>query len=244
LNLIIDIGNTNAKVALVKDSVLQFKESVQLNELIFLMEKLTDQYSEIKSGILSSVVNVPEDVLKKLNEKCNLLVFDSTTKIPITNNYKNPKTLGKDRLAAAVGACSNFKNSNTLIIDVGTCLKIDFVNSANEYCGGMISPGLNMRFKALHTFTDKLPLITEIHKEVEITADTTKNSLLSGVMNGMNFEINGFIKHYLKKYSDLIIVTTGGDINFFELEPKNCIFARPNLIIEGLNEILLFNAKK
>lgn len=244
MNLIIDIGNTNAKINLVNDFVSLHKEVVQTKELTIFLDRITKQFSEIKFGILSSVIHTPEEVIKKLNDSCHLIEFNSSTKIPIKNNYQNPETLGKDRLAAAVGAWSNFKNSNTLIIDAGTCLKIDFITSSNEYCGGMISPGLNMRFKALHTFTDKLPIITEFHKEIEIIGNTTTNSILSGVINGMNFEINGFINYYLKKYPDLKIVTTGGDINFFELEPKNCIFARPDLVSEGLNEILKFNAKK
>ena len=244
MNLLIDIGNTNVKLAVLKNSDLVQKETIPTKELNVLLDSLINNYSEIKHGILSSVIHTPVEILKKLNTSCDLIVFDASTEIPIKNNYKNPDTLGKDRLAAAIGAWSNFKNSNTLIIDAGTCLRVDFINSSNEYCGGMISPGLNMRFKALNAFTDKLPLITDFHKEVEITGNTTTNSLLSGVINGMNFEINGFINHYLKKHPDLKVVTTGGDINFFELEPKNCIFARPDLILEGLNEILLFNAKK
>ena len=244
LNLIIDIGNTRTKIAIANKNNFVLKETFPTKELNAALDEIIHRFSNLKTGILSSVINTPQEIIKRLNNSCDLIVFDSTTEIPIKNNYQNPETLGKDRLAAAIGAWSNFKNSNTLIIDAGTCLKVDFINSSNEYCGGMISPGLNMRFKALNAFTDKLPLITDFHKEVEITGNTTTNSLLSGVINGMNFEINGFINHYLKKHPDLKVVTTGGDINFFELEPKNCIFARPDLILEGLNEILLFNAKK
>jgi type III pantothenate kinase len=244
LNLIIDIGNTRTKIAIANKNNFVFKETFPTKELSAALDKIIQQFSNLKTGILSSVIHTPVEVAEKLNSICNLIVFDAETKIPIKNKYLSPETLGKDRLAAAIGAWSLFQNSNTLIIDAGTCLKIDFINSSNEYCGGMISPGLKMRFNALHTFTDKLPLIDDIQKKVEIIGNTTETSLLSGVINGMNFEINGFISNYLNKYPDLKIVCTGGDINFFELEPKNCIFARPDLVMEGLNEIVNYNANQ
>ncbi len=244
MNLIIDIGNTKTKIALANHKDFLTTTSVVTQDLIKSFEAIISEYTNIKNAIVSSVINLEPKFIQQLQEKCKVTLFDDHTPIPIKNNYKSPETLGKDRLAAAVGAWSNFKHTDLLIIDSGTCLKIDLVNANHEFIGGMISPGFNMRFKALNEFTGKLPLINEFPISAELTGTTTTTSILSGVINGMNFEISGFIKQYLKTYPNLKIIITGGAINFFELEPKNCIFARPNLVLEGLNEILLFNAKK
>lgn len=244
MNLIIDIGNTRTKIAIVNDRDFLYLTSVLTLDLKTSFNSLIKQFTEIKHGIISTVVNLDREIKNELQETCDFIFLDEKTLIPIKNKYESPETLGKDRLAAAVGAWANFKQTNLLIIDSGTCLKIDIVNEKHEYLGGMISPGLNMRVKALHEFTGKLPLINEIPQSAGLTGTTTTTSILSGVINGMNFEISGFINRYLINYPDLKIITTGGAVNFFELEPKNRIFARPNLVLEGLNEIVLFNAKK
>lgn len=244
MNLIVDIGNTRTKIAIADHKDFVSTTTVITNDLIKSINAVITEHANITNVIVSSVIDLDHKFIQLLQETCKVIFFDEHTPIPIKNNYKSPKTLGKDRLAAAVGAWSNFKHSDLLIIDSGTCLKIDFINANHEYLGGMISPGLNMRFQALHEFTGKLPLINEFPVSTDLIGTTTSTSILSGVINGMNFEISGFINQYLKAYPDLKIITTGGAINFFELEPKNRIFARPNLVLEGLNEIVLFNAKK
>ena len=244
MNLIIDIGNTRSKIAIVDNKDFIFSTSVSTQDLNKTFNNLIAGYTHITNGIVSSVIDLDLKIIQQFKETCDFIFFDENTPIPIKNKYTSPETLGKDRLAAAVGAWSNFKYTDLLIIDSGTCLKIDIVNAKHEYLGGMISPGFNMRFQALHEFTGKLPLINEFPQATELTGKTTTTSILSGVINGMNFEISGFINQYLKNYPELKIITTGGAINFFELEPKNRIFARPELILEGLNEIVLFNAKK
>jgi type III pantothenate kinase len=244
VNLIIDIGNTRTKIAIVDYKDFKFSTSFFTHDLKKSFNSIIAEYNNITNGIVSSVIDLDPKIIQQFKETCDFIFFDENTPIPIKNKYTSPETLGKDRLAAAVGAWSNFKHTDLLIIDSGTCLKIDIVNAKHEYLGGMISPGFNMRFQALHEFTGKLPLINEFPQATELTGKTTTTSILSGVINGMNFEISGFINQYLKNYPELKIITTGGAINFFELEPKNRIFARPDLILEGLNEIVLFNAKK
>jgi type III pantothenate kinase len=162
------------------------------------------------------------------------------TPLPIKNNYATPKSLGKDRLAAAVGAWSLFPNQNSLSIDVGTAIKFDLINQASEYIGGSISPGISLRFQSLHNFTAKLPLVQYKNSHPLIGFDT-ETSILSGVLNGINSEIDGLIELYKVQYPDLKIILSGGDSIYFENNLKSNIFAVSNLVQIGLNEILIFN---
>ena len=130
-----------------------------------------------------------------------------------------------------------------LVIDIGTCVTFDFINSKNEYLGGAIAPGFEMRFKALNYFTGKLPVVYFKKEQLKLIGDTTESSIVSGVYNGMKNEIEGMINNFLTQYDDLKIVVTGGDIKLFDLEPKNRIFADEFLVVKGLNEILNYNAE-
>ena len=174
MNIVLDIGNTSSKIAFFKGGVLVEKKTVSINEL-----KQVIKNSEFDGGIISSVkVSDTLDALIKGND--SIIVLNKHLKTPITNNYSSPDTLGYDRLANAVGAFALSPNKNNLIIDAGTCLKFDFINSDNQYLGGSISPGLMMRAKALHTFTDKLPLI-ELFEATKLIGDSTLSSILSGL---------------------------------------------------------------
>ncbi len=164
----------------------------------------------------------------------------SLTKVPLINRYKTPETLGKDRLALAVGAVTKFPGENILAIDAGTTITYEFITNNNEYLGGAISPGIKMRFKALNNFTGKLPLITEIETDHLIGHDT-KTSIQSGVLNGVIKEIDGIIDEYKNRFGALKVLVTGGDYIYFVKKLKNSIFATPNLVLEGLNKILIFN---
>lgn len=166
------------------------------------------------------------------------------TSLPVKNLYKTPETLGKDRIANAAGANYYFPGRNVLSIDAGTCIKYDFVNSENEYSGGAISPGLDMRFKALHHFTAQLPLIKKMKSGGEnLIGQTTKDSILSGVQNGVMAEISGIINQYRDKFKKVSVIITGGDSIFINtlVSKKNRIFAVPDLTLLGLNIILDFN---
>ncbi len=237
MNLIVDIGNTFVKLA-----VFEGNNLIELTQEEHLSTSIIDQYFSkyaIKSGAFSSVRASGEE--ESLLKKYNFLKLTHLTPLPLQNHYKTPETLGVDRLAAVVGAKSFLKDIDLLIIDIGTCITYDFINSKNEYLGGAIAPGFQMRFKALHHFTEKLPLISFSKEKLKTTGDTTESSIVSGVYSGMKNEIEGTINDYLSQYETLKIVVTGGDINLFDLEPKNRIFADEFLVLKGLNEILNYN---
>jgi type III pantothenate kinase len=242
MQLVIDIGNTRLKAALFEQNNLEhyfvFNSSTE-----FFEANLFERYS-IQHCIVSSVINEIEPFVNIIKEKIDVLSFSSNTPTPIKNLYKTAHTLGSDRLAAAVGANLLFPNKNILVIDAGTCIKYNFVNSNNEYIGGAISPGLQMRFKALNTFTARLPLL-EIDNDFDTLVGTNSNeSVLSGVEIGVVAEVEGIMERYKNTYSDITIIITGGDVNFFEKQLKNSIFADPFLILKGLNRILDHNINK
>ena len=239
MNLIIDIGNTRVKMAVFKNSELIHNEIFTSDNLLerafYLIEKF-----DCKHGIISSVGAIKKNEIDEIKNKIKLIELNSTTKIPFINNYSTPKTLGVDRIALVSAAISNFPNSNVLIIDAGTCITYDFVTSDGCYLGGAISPGIKMRYKALHSFTEKLPLL-ELDCNYSLIGDSTNSSIHSGVLNGVLCEIDGVIDSYLIKNRYLTLVLTGGDINFLSNKLKNSIFANPNFLLEGLNKILTYN---
>ena len=159
MNLTIDIGNTFIKTLVFEDTVPVYRNvsetltSVHINRML--------RKFPIKYSMLSSVIVVKKPVLNALKKLPHLIKFTASTSIPVKNLYETPATLGKDRLANAIAGAFLFPGKNVLIIDAGTCIKYDFINSRKEYLGGSISPGSEMRFKAMHYFTEKLPLVKE-----------------------------------------------------------------------------------
>src|ERR1035437_2524540 len=236
MQLVIDIGNTRVKAALFDKNELKNNFVFETNAEL-LAANLFEQYP-ISHCIIASVVNEIDAFVTQLKEKTNVLLFTNETAIPIINNYESAQTLGSDRLASAAGGNFLFPQKNILIIDAGTCIKYNFVNDRNEYIGGGISPGLEMRFKALHTFTARLPLLKNDKNFENLVGKTTNERILSGVEMGAIAEVEGIISRYQQLYPDLIIVLTGGDVNFFAERLKKPIFADQFLILKGLNEIL------
>jgi type III pantothenate kinase len=239
MNLVIDLGNSYAKVGIfVDDKLLQILVTNK-NEYNRIYELIpTGNY---QLAIVSSVIETPLSFINSLQKICKkVLLFDKSTKIPIKIKYKTPETLGNDRLALAVGGSTLYKSKNILIIDAGSCITYDFVKSNGIYFGGAISPGIEMRFKALNSFTDRLPLIKLENVSKYIGRDT-KESILSGVVNGVNSEINSAINYYKTKYISLKIVLTGGDAIFLAKKIKSRIFVEPNFLLLSLNQILLNN---
>jgi type III pantothenate kinase len=169
-----------------------------------------------------------------------VLVLNSTTPIPVSNCYKTPNTLGNDRIALVVGATVHYSGHNVLVIDAGTCITYDFINAEQEYLGGSISPGIRMRYSALHQYTSQLPMLKTEEKAALIGGDT-EESIHSGVINGVLAEIDGVIQRYIEQYPDVKVVVTGGNVKLFDKGLKNTIFASPNLLMEGLNKILDYN---
>ncbi|QZT36471.1 type III pantothenate kinase [Halosquirtibacter xylanolyticus] len=241
MNLIIDIGNTRIKYALFESQKLIHLESTSDFDLP-LITKWVEDYP-IKSAIVSDVRDVRHQIeadLMKLLSK--VLFLDEKTTLPINNSYRTPETLGKDRIAAVVGAWSRFPNRNSLVIDAGTAITYDFIDQTGTYLGGNISPGLQTRFRALHDYTGKLPLLEVKAVEEEIGKDTT-NAIQSGVGLGLTFEVEKYISHFSEKYHDLHVIITGGDAVFFETILKNSIFVDLNVTLIGLNRILIDNDK-
>ncbi|MDO6676721.1 type III pantothenate kinase [Tenacibaculum sp. 1B UA] len=237
--LIIDVGNTRVKVAVFEIDTVKEVFVFEKAKIISELKKITSRFS-VSNSIISSVANFTEKEKQKIVELLNPVFLDSNTKVPFKNLYKTPKTLGVDRIALASAAINKFPNKNVLVLDAGTCITYDFITNEGKYLGGAISPGVAMRYKALHTFTSKLPLLEMEEVENFIGVDT-KSSIHSGVINGVSNEIDGIIAQYQKKYPDLTVVLTGGDTYFLSKQLKSVIFAHPNFVLEGLHTILIHN---
>lgn len=235
---VVDAGNTRIKIGVFESDELKEVMAFEWSDKSW--EKVLYSIKKSKS-IFSTVVSENKNKeLKKLFTPT--LVFDHRTKLPINLlNYKTPETLGLDRIANAVAIHNLTRTKNALSIDLGTCIKYDLVEN-NSYIGGAISPGIEMRFKALNKFTGKLPLlnIEDINNSVFI-GDSTINAISSGVINGVRAEINGNIERYQENYKDLTIFLTGGDANRFDLANKKRIFVDSNLTLKGLFLILKHN---
>lgn len=240
MNLCIDNGNTRSKYAVFdKNTVLKSGIIKKLN--LSSLQRIQKDYPSIQRIIISSVTLL-DDALKK---KCKAnaaryILLDYKTPVPIKNRYKTPKTLGKDRLASVIGAKALFPARPCLVIDIGTCIKYDFISAKGVYNGGNISPGVYMRLKAMHHFTAKLPQV-EPYEYKSLIGHDTKSALLTGAQQGALSEIKGMIGAYVQKYGRIKVIFTGGDAIFFAKRMKRRIFVSPDLVLIGLNKILNFN---
>ena len=238
-NLIVDIGNTAIKYALFSgDEIVS-----ELRQRSLDGEELCEwlKAGRVLGAIVSSTRGDATDVEQLLRGLgIDVLMFTSDTAVPIQNDYHTPKTLGRDRLAAAVGASALYPNRDVLIVDFGTAITIDLV-SAGRYCGGFISPGRDMRFKALNHFTASLPLVGADVKDSS-TGLSTEESISLGVTKGICYEIEGHISQFREEFANLMVIFTGGEAKDFVKRIKNTIFADCDLVIKGLNRILEYNA--
>jgi type III pantothenate kinase len=238
MNLVIDSGNSRIKAALFGPTGLVLKESFgNLNELKIFMDQ--QQYVHL---LVSSVSYSPAEILNLAHNRGKKLILNHQLALPIQLNYATPHTLGVDRIAATCGAYEIFPNQNCLVIDAGTCINIEFIDATGIYQGGSISPGINMRFKAMHTFTQSLPLL---HAETEavLIGNSTETCLQSGVLNGVLAEVEGLIEKYQQQYKSLQVILCGGDYPLFENKLKHAIFVAPDLVLTGLNRILRYHAE-
>lgn len=242
MKLIIDIGNTFTKTAVFQEDIIIWKKtSSKLTIEIFY--EIFSKY-DVKSCIIS---NVRENIFQFedfLKSKMHVFVLDHKTPLPFINLYSTPNTLGRDRMAGIAAAAKIFPKKNVLVIDAGTSITYDFINSKNEYLGGGISLGLSMRFKALNEFTGKLPLIKFNDDDINIPkliGQNTETSILSGVVIGFVKEIEGIINDYKSLNNQLKIIVTGGDHKYFDKLLKYKTFAAPYLVLNGLKGILDFN---
>ncbi len=241
MNLIIEQGNTSTKVAVFNEGSL----AVSLVYKEFdsaLLDALFDEY-ELTKGIMSTVLLPDEKLLAYLQNRLDtFILLDENVPVPITVVYETPETLGKDRLAAAVGANYLQPGKNLLVIDAGTAITYELVEASGTYVGGNISPGMTTRFKALHAYTERLPLVFE-QDDVSLLGSNTIRAIQSGVVNGIVYEMEGYIRELSLKYSELLVFLTGGHSFYFERRLKNCIFANVNLVLIGLNRILEYNVE-
>ena len=239
LNLIIDIGNTAAKVALF-DGGEMVEVLTESNQSLDCLEALCAKYP-VEQGIVATVIDLSERVLAALVAlPFPLLWLDSKTPLPVTNLYETPETLGYDRMAAVVGANEQYPRRDRLVIDAGTCITYEFIDSKGQYHGGNISPGMQMRFKALNQFTGRLPLIDSNGRKLPMGRDT-ETAIRAGVLKGMEYEISGYIESMKHKYPELLVFLTGGDDFSFDSSVKSIIFADRFLVLKGLNRILNYN---
>ena len=245
MNLIIDIGNTACKLAIYDQNTLIDSDIADSNPIAATaaISRLRGIH-DIKNCIVSSVAMQYDEISAALEGIAGMvLTLDADTKIPIANLYSTPRTLGNDRLAAAVGATVLFPGCNCLIIDAGTAITYDYVRDGREYLGGNISPGILLRFKALHQYTSRLPLITDPQPTDTFGLSTTE-AISNGVVTGVIHEIEGYISQFEKKNVNSRIIFTGGGSIYLSKKLKITIFAEPNLVTIGLNRILNYNVLK
>ena len=241
MNLVIDAGNTRVKTAVFSDGEIIHLFSRPGLDPSSVQDAL-NRFPGIRKCIIGSVRTFPEEVLAGIKSMVDTSILEPGTQLPITHKYKTIETLGADRIAGVVAVNEMYPDKNVLLIEAGSCITYDFIDVSGEYYGGGISPGIRLRFKALHTFTDKLPLI-EPERNPELIGNTTENSILSGVINGIQAEVQGIISRYETNYENLTIILSGGDLDYFDKILKNNIFAVPNIVLTGLNIILEFNDK-
>jgi type III pantothenate kinase len=239
MNLIVDIGNSRIKIAVFNKDELIYNEVITNDSFVETSLNLIEKFS-CKNAIISAVGVLNKNEIDQIKAKIKVIELDTTTKIPFFNNYATPKTLGVDRIALVAAAVSKYQNQNVLIIDAGTCITFDFVTTSKKYLGGAISPGIEMRYKSLNKFTNRLPLLMR-EETTSLIGTSTETCIHSGVINGVISEIDSIITKYRKKNKDLTVVLTGGDANFLSNRLKNGIFANPFFLLEGLNTILTFN---
>ena len=238
-NLAIDIGNTRIKLGLFEGRDLVEKKVSQGWTAEEIIQLATNQ--QVKNVILSNVADsIPAKLKDYLTTNFFFIELDENTALPIANRYKTPQTLGKDRLAAVVGAYQLYPKTNCLIVDAGTCITYDVLTATGEYLGGNIAPGINMRYEAMHHFTARLPKV-EKKEENDWIGRTTEEALINGGALGVCLELEGFIGLCEEKIGKINVILTGGDADFLAKTLKSKIFVNQNLVLIGLNKILAHN---
>ena len=239
MNLVIDIGNTAVKVYLFKNNEIIKREVLSENALIHYLKLIA--IDDIRNIICSSVTKSYKDQLSNIFKNSNYYDFsDNNLKIPFTNNYETKKSLGQDRIGLISSAVLKFQDQNSLVIDMGTCITYDFIDSQNIYHGGAISPGIRMRYSSFSNYTSNLPLL-KFQDITKIIGANTEESLHIGVNNGIVGEINQYINSLKKSHSKFNVIITGGDSIFLLNKIKNAIFADQDFLASGLNYIIKFN---
>ena len=242
MNLVLDLGNSYGKIAVCEGSnVIEAAvyDKISSREISYFHTR----YKGIRGVIVSSVVNDSREIIDYLGSLFTTCIeLNHNTPIPILNRYRTPETLGYDRIAAAVGAYTIYPGKTVLVIDAGTAITYDVVTSGGEYQGGNISPGLEIRFKSLNKYTNRLPHLERPEDIPPLVGSSTREAIQAGIVNGILFEMDGFIGAISQDHPKLQVVLTGGDAKYFEGKLKSSIFVHLNLNLIGLNRILEHNA--
>ncbi|MHC5308806.1 type III pantothenate kinase [Myroides sp. LJL116] len=244
--LAVDIGNTATKVAQFENNSLVEKIQFPTGEFTEKFLSFFSKFDPTTPVVLTSVAQNKNEIVLWLEKNVHLTTITHKSEMPFTNKYATPTTLGIDRMVLAAGATLRYQNTNRLVIDAGTCITYDFIDQDNNYLGGAISPGLQMRYNALNHYTAKLPLLDPMDTSYYIGQDTSQ-SIHAGIVNAITYEIEGFIAQYEKSYPNLTIILTGGDTLFLAKRLKNVIFANSNFLLESLNALyqsIIENDKK
>lgn len=240
MNLIIDAGNTNIKLALFKKGEIVHLETVVQNDFVEGIKRVFGLFPNVRHAIVSSVSTLSKEEINVVAVFCKLHELSPASKVPFKNSYATPQTLGVDRLALATAAFYHNPHQNTLVIDAGTCITYDMLNDFDEYLGGAISPGIQMRYNAMHHQTAKLPQL-EKTELIDYIGNSTENCMHSGVIYGVELELEGIINLYKSRFKDLTVILTGGDTLFLSKRVKNTIFADSKFLLKGLNYLLEYN---
>lgn len=242
MNLCIDQGNSRTKIAVFDSNNLVYEATFDQTECEHKINGILQDF-QVDKAILSSVVKENSALEQLLRQTCeHFISLSYSTPLPIKNTYQTPGTLGKDRLAAVVGAAALQPGTDILVVDAGTAVTYDFIDASGVYHGGNIAPGVEMRLKALHTFTQKLPLV-KIDTSVDFLGKDTQSAIQAGVLYGIVLEIDGYAERLMLKYPKLSVFLTGGSAVLFDNKLKSRIFADKNLVLTGLNRILQYNVK-
>ncbi|MEN9323286.1 MAG: Type pantothenate kinase [Bacteroidota bacterium] len=233
--LVIDVGNTRIKAAVFESNTLQELRVVVAEEVSAQVAEIIQKYTTIKAIVLSSVGNSILDLLQEVAQPIPVFSISQQSKFPFRSAYATPTTLGVDRMVLASGAVLQFPGQNRLVIDAGTCITYEYISAEDVYLGGAISPGIEMRYKALQAYTAKLPLLEKKYPEHPI-GNSTAESMHVGVVQGVLHEIEGTIAAYEAQLGKFIIILTGGDAEFLAKRVKNTIFANSNFLLEALNQ--------
>jgi len=240
--LAVDIGNTKIKAAVFEGPVLQSRFSFGRDEAVAGVQKIFSDLPKISQSILSVVGKEQDELFLLIRKYTKVTAVSHGLAFPFINKYATPHTLGIDRMVLAAGAVLQYPAQNRLVIDAGTCITYDFTDAADNYLGGAISPGLQLRYDAMHTFTAKLPLLYPEMPE-KYVGNSTAGSMHAGAVYGLLHEIDGFINAYLQDYQQLTVILTGGDADFLAKRLKNTIFANSNFLLESLNHLYLYTIK-
>jgi type III pantothenate kinase len=239
MNFVLDIGNTNVKAAIFDAHQIVATKTVSLGDLGNIIDEYIESFHP-KFLIASSVSATEQELGELIQNRLEWFLFSNQTPLPIRVEYHTRHTLGTDRLAGIMAVYNEYPKQNVLVIDSGTCITYDMLSEDNRYFGGSISPGLEMRYKAVHQFTRKLPDLSPVNHP-NLVGQSTAESIHSGIFNGILFEIDGVIQAYQKQFGNLVVIGTGGNLRNLATYLKNTIFADQNLVLKGLNNILIYH---